>query len=195
MSILLLMLRDQWPFTVIFSKECYFELVLLWWSFNGQCYLDRKLKAISSKGVISTNNMFLWRNMENYLQTPILSVLLDTKQTVCLSSVCLAHPSLAWEEMFRFQVKVSSVCFAFTGFHIHRLLGFAGNLLGFLSHLEDRKIQDNIRASSWDFGTYHIGNQRRLKQACASMQFCQSLRFSLTWSMEVDEGSDQKLDI
>ena len=29
------------------------------------------------------------------------------------------------------------------------------------------------RASSWDYGLYHIGNQRRLKRACASAQSLQ----------------------
>ena len=50
-------------------------------------------------------------------------------------------------------------------------------------------------ASSLDYGTYHIGDQRRLRRACASAQSHQSLRCSHTWSMEVDEGSDQKSDI
>ena len=50
-------------------------------------------------------------------------------------------------------------------------------------------------ASSWDYGTYHIGNQWRLRRACASAQTCQSLCCSHTWGMEVDEGSDQKSDI
>ena len=49
-----------------------------------------------------------------------------------------------------------------------------------------------IWASSWDYSTYHIGDQRRLRRACASAQSRQSLRCSYTWSMEVDEGSDQK---
>ena len=49
-------------------------------------------------------------------------------------------------------------------------------------------------ASSWDYGTYHIGNQRRLRRACASAQSRQSLRCSHTWSMEVDERSNQKSD-
>ena len=42
-------------------------------------------------------------------------------------------------------------------------------------------------ASSWDYGTYHIGDQRRLRRACASAQSRQSLRCSRTW-MEADEG-------
>ena len=49
-----------------------------------------------------------------------------------------------------------------------------------------------IWASSWDYGTSHIGNQRRLRRACASEQSCQSLCCSHTWSMEVDKGSDKK---
>ena len=44
---------------------------------------------------------------------------------------------------------------------------------------------------SWDYGTHNIGDQRRLRQACASGQSRQSIRHSHTWSMEVDEGSDQ----
>ena len=52
-----------------------------------------------------------------------------------------------------------------------------------------------IWASSWDYGTYHIGHQRRLRQTCAFAQSHQSLRCSRKWSMEVDQGSDQKSDI
>ena len=48
-------------------------------------------------------------------------------------------------------------------------------------------------ASSWDYGTYHIGNQRRLRRACASTQSRQSLHCSHTWSMEVDEGADENI--
>ena len=33
-------------------------------------------------------------------------------------------------------------------------------------------------ASSWDYGTYHIGDQRSLRRACASAQSPQSLRYS-----------------
>ena len=44
-------------------------------------------------------------------------------------------------------------------------------------------------------GTYHIGDQRRLRRACASAQLRRSLRCSHTFSMEEDEGSDQKSDI
>ena len=49
--------------------------------------------------------------------------------------------------------------------------------------------------SSWDYGTYHIGDQQRLRRVCASVQSRQSLRCLHTWSMEVDEGCDQKSDI
>ena len=42
----------------------------------------------------------------------------------------------------------------------------------------------NIWPSSWDYGTYHIGDQRRLRRACASAQSRQSLRWSHTQSME-----------
>ena len=52
-----------------------------------------------------------------------------------------------------------------------------------------------IWASSWDYGTYHIGDQQRLRWASASAQSRQSLRCSHTWSMEIDEGYDQKSDI
>ena len=57
------------------------------------------------------------------------------------------------------------------------------------------KVWISIWASSWDYGTYHIGDQPRLRQACASTQSRQSLRCSHTCSLEVDEGSDQKSDI
>ena len=49
-----------------------------------------------------------------------------------------------------------------------------------------------IWASSWDYGTYHIRDQRRLRRAGASAQFPRSLHCSHTWSIEVDKGSDQK---
>ena len=50
-------------------------------------------------------------------------------------------------------------------------------------------------ASSWDYATYHIGEQRRLRRACASVQSPWSLRCLHIWSMEVDKGSNQKSDI
>ena len=50
-------------------------------------------------------------------------------------------------------------------------------------------------ASLWDYGSYHIGDQRRLRRACTSAQSRQSLRCSHTWSMELDEELDQKSDI
>ena len=53
------------------------------------------------------------------------------------------------------------------------------------------KKSRNKWARSWGYGTYHTGDQRKLRRACASAQSRQSLRCSLTWRMEVDEGSDQ----
>ena len=50
-------------------------------------------------------------------------------------------------------------------------------------------------ASSWDYCTYHIGYLWRLRWACTSVQFCQSLCYLHTWGMEVDEWSNQKTDI
>ena len=47
----------------------------------------------------------------------------------------------------------------------------------------------------WDYSTNHIGDQWRLRRACASVQSRQSLHCSHTWSMEVNEGSGQKPDI
>ena len=51
----------------------------------------------------------------------------------------------------------------------------------------------NNWASSWDYGTYHIGDQRKLRRACTYAQSHQSLRCARTWSMEADEGSDRKI--
>ena len=53
----------------------------------------------------------------------------------------------------------------------------------------------NVCAGSWNYGTYHKDKQRRLRRACASAQSRQSLRCSHTWSMVIDEGSNQKPDI
>ena len=67
MSILLLMLRDQPDFTVIFSKRnVTLNLFYFWWSFNRQCYLDRKLKAISSKGVLFIHQISLQQIRQNH---------------------------------------------------------------------------------------------------------------------------------
>ena len=51
-------------------------------------------------------------------------------------------------------------------------------------------IMSQTKYGLHDDGTYHIGNQRRLRQDCL-----RSLRCSHTWSVAVDEGSDQKSDI
>ena len=52
-----------------------------------------------------------------------------------------------------------------------------------------------IWACTRDIGTYHIREERRLRRDCASAQSRQSLRFSHTQSMKVEEDSDQNLDI
>ena len=52
-----------------------------------------------------------------------------------------------------------------------------------------------IWARSWDYGIYHISDQQWLRGACASAQSHQSLRWWHTWSMEVNEGSNQTPDI
>ena len=47
----------------------------------------------------------------------------------------------------------------------------------------------NNWAISWDYGTYHIlGDQRRLRRACASGQYRQSLRCSLFAHMKYGSG-------
>ena len=63
-------------------------------------------------------------------------------------------------------------------------------------------------ASSWDYGTYHMCDQRRLRRNLSKKNepaleimvrityaTSQSHHCLHTWSMEVDEGSDQKSDI
>ena len=56
-------------------------------------------------------------------------------------------------------------------------------------------VSDLIWASSWDYGTYHIGDQWRFRPACTSAQFRQSVRCLHTHKMEADEASDQKSDL
>ena len=41
---------------------------------------------------------------------------------------------------------------------------------------------NSLWASSWDYGTYHIGDQQRLRRACACAQSCQSIHSSHTWN-------------
>ena len=48
-----------------------------------------------------------------------------------------------------------------------------------------------IRASSWNFGTYHICIKQRLRRACASMLSRHSLHCSQIVGREVDESVDQ----
>ena len=61
--------------------------------------------------------------------------------------------------------------------------------------LKNYSLLKNIWDTSWDYGTYHIGDQWRLRRACVSAQSCKSLCCSHTWRMEVDKRSDQKSDI
>ena len=61
--------------------------------------------------------------------------------------------------------------------------------------LEYPILDSSIWASSWDYGTYHIGDQQWLRWACTSTQSRQSLCCSHTWNMEADKGLDQKSDI
>ena len=56
-------------------------------------------------------------------------------------------------------------------------------------------MSDVFWASSWHFGTYHMGDQWRLRRACTSVQSRQSLRCSSTWGMEVDNESHKKSNI
>ena len=43
--------------------------------------------------------------------------------------------------------------------------------------------------SPGNFGAYHLVEQQRLRQACAKRQTCQSLSFTHTRSIDVDEDS------
>ena len=70
---------------------------------------------------------------------------------------------------------------------IFTTLFFLSSLLLFLNHFIWFSITE-----SWEYGTYRIGDQRRLRR---SAQSGQSLRCSHTWSMKVDEGCNQKSDI
>ena len=67
-----------------------------------------------------------------------------------------------------------------------------GPLKSYFSH--DSHTQYDI-SQLMRYGTYHKGDQRRLRRACAYAQSRHSLRCSHIWSMEVDEGSNQKSDI
>ena len=50
----------------------------------------------------------------------------------------------------------------------------------------------STKASSCENGTYHIGEQPRLRPAWASAQSCRSLHGSLTQYEELEEASDKK---
>ena len=66
-----------------------------------------------------------------------------------------------------------------------------------IGRIVDHNIYDvfYIWASARDFGTYCIGEQRRLGRVCAYAQTGQSLSFSHAQSMGVDEGLGQNLDL
>ena len=59
-------------FTVIFSEEVTLNLFYLWWSFNGQCYLERKINTIFSKDLHFNNGFWndqvpLWKALYKYI--------------------------------------------------------------------------------------------------------------------------------
>ena len=60
----------------------------------------------------------------------------------------------------------------------------------------EKSVKQSGSTRHLDYGSYryHIGDQRSLRRACGSAQSHQSLRCSHTWSMEEDEGSNQKSD-
>ena len=82
-----------------------------------------------------------------------------------------------------------------TFLHINRMKIMAQEVFKILHNISPVYLQDLVNfkvsnwASSWDYGTYRIGDQRRLRRACAFAQSHLSLHCSHTWTMEVDEGS------
>ena len=50
-----------------------------------------------------------------------------------------------------------------------------------------------IRAGSWDYGTYHIGDQRRLRRACASCSLARAFAVRSHKVWKVDKGSHKKI--
>ena len=66
---------------------------------------------------------------------------------------------------------------------------------GEISIIIPKLLPNTLLICSTDYGTYHIGDQRMLRRACASTQTRQSLHCSHTGSMEEDEGSDKTSDI
>ena len=55
-------------------------------------------------------------------------------------------------------------------------------------------VNMHIWAITWEYGTYYILSNKRLKQACTNVQTPQSLRCLHTQSIDVDKVSDQNLD-
>ena len=72
-------------------------------------------------------------------------------------------------------------------FKIFILLNFSELIQLFFS-----KVRTTIWASAWEKGTYHIGDQQRLRRACAQAQARQSLCCSQTCSRDLVEASDRK---
>ena len=85
-------------------------------------------------------------------------------------------------------LKMKSKLFAYRNFYYKQTKSETVECLTYNRH------PLNYKWASWDYGTYHIGDQRRLRRSCASTQSRQSLRCSHTWSIEEDEGFDQETD-
>ena len=62
------------------------------------------------------------------------------------------------------------------------------NLLWCQAHADSNNVIIKTWASSWDYGTYHKGDQWRLRRAWASAQSPQSRRCLHTWSLKADEA-------
>ena len=122
------------------------------------------------------------------------SDLIDSKSIICslkIGSVEIQLESIAWcPNLGLVVIQVSSVSERNDiVYYLSALASFDWGP-GWTIDVKTMLLQPNVHiwAISWDSGTYHIGDQRRLRRACASAQTRQSLRCSHTWSMEVDES-------
>ena len=111
--------------------------------------------------------------------------------------VCAYH----WNEFQRHVLALRIYDLKFVKHHSFKILE------QFHSNLSHRYLAlsflINIGASSWDYGTYHIGDEQRLGEpahlrywrACTSAVSPEPSLFAVlclhTWSIEVDERSDQ----
>ena len=59
-----------------FQRNVILNLFYLWWSFNGQCYLDKELKATSSKGAAVCRDLAI----RNRIMTVNLSIVLNSQR-------------------------------------------------------------------------------------------------------------------